>query len=156
MGRHFALVISVIAGCFVPRIPANAADLSRADTIKAGKQAAEVGDFNAVYHLGLPLAEKGDAEIQYGLSGVLLYYAEGIPIEGVPDGDRRKVGLMWLRKAVEGGWEPALEEIALFYRWGEKGLPRDAELSNCFTQAEGDHKRISACRAREHAKGYEQ
>ena len=56
----------------------------------------------------------------------------------------------------EGGSEEALEELALLYRWGEKGLPRDAELSDCFTQAESDHKAVAHCFAREHAKGYDQ
>jgi len=137
-------------------IAASAAELTREEAIKQGQAAAKAGDYNKVYQLGLPFALKGDAEFQYGLSGVLLFYSEGTKIDGVADQDHRRLGMTWLRKAAEGGSEEALEELALLYRWGEKGLPRDAELSDCFTQAESDHKAVAHCFAREHAKGYDQ
>ena len=130
------------------------AELSREATIKAGQAAGKAGDFNKVYQLGLPFAQAGDAEFEYGLSGVLLFYGVGSNIDGVAEPDRQRVGMMWLRKAAEGGWDAALEQLALLYRWGEKGLPRDPELADCFTQAESDHKLVAHCRAREHAKGY--
>jgi len=152
MAAGFAIAIALLG---FPHI-SGAAELSRAETIKEGKAAAKAGDYNKVYQLGLPFALKGDPEFEYGLSGVLLFYGEGSKIDGVADQDRRHLGMMWLRKAAEGGSDEALEELALFYRWGEKGLPRDPELSDCFTQAESDHKAVAHCRAREHAKGYDQ
>jgi TPR repeat protein len=144
-----------VSAIVLPHV-ANAQTLSRDETIKKGQAAAKAGDYNRVYQLGLPYAQKGDADFQYGLSGVLLFFAENVKIDGVPDQDHRRVGLIWLRKAADGGSEQAMEQLALFYRWGEKGLTRDNELSDCFTQAEGDHKLVAKCRAREHAKGYDQ
>jgi len=153
-GRGIAAAFAVAIAIATLPHGVGAAELSREATIKEGQKAAKAGDYNKVYQLGLPFALNGDAEFQYGLSGVLLFYGEGLKIDGVADQDHRKVGMMWLHKAAEGGSDEALEELALLYRWGEKGLPRDAELSDCFTQAESDHKAVAHCRAREHAKGY--
>jgi len=146
-----ALVLGLVASLSAVR----AQELSREETIKQGQAAAKAGDYNRVYQLGLPLALKGDVDFQYGLSGVLLFYADGIKIDGVPDQAHLHVGLTWLRKAADGGSEQAMEQLALFYRWGEKGLTRDPSLSDCFTQAETDHKAVAHCRAVEHQKGYE-
>jgi hypothetical protein len=154
-GRTIAAAFAIaLAMLMLPR-GTTAEELSREETIKQGQGAAKAGDFNKVYQLGLPLAVQGDADFQYGLSGVLLFYAEGMKIDGVADQDHLRLGMMWLHKAAEGGSDSALEELALFYRWGEKGLPRDPELSDCYTQAESDLKLVANCRARERAKGYD-
>jgi hypothetical protein len=66
--------------------------------------------------------------------------------------DRRRQGLMWLRRAAAAGNLAALHELSDSYRDGRIGLPVDTELADCFGPAQWDKTRAAPCRALEIAK----
>jgi len=111
------------------------------------------GNLDEVYRLTLPVAEGGDRTFQYALSGTLLY-ADWAPIAGLSAADRRQLGLMWLRRAADGGEQLALAELSNSYRLGLIDLGKDSELAECFRKAVEDRSLTAACRKMEVAKGY--
>jgi TPR repeat protein len=112
------------------------------------------GKYAEVYRIALPHAEQGDAQAEFSIATIVLY-APPSSFDLVPELQRRRAGMDWLRKAADADDHNALGELASIYRWGLNGLPQDAELAQCFKEARRQWAETAACRAMEKARGYE-
>lgn len=110
-------------------------------------------DLDQAYRFALPYVARDDLDLNYFISGLLLY-ADWAPIGGFSADERRRQGLKLLRSVAEHGSPLALGELSNAYREGRIGLPVDTELSDCFRAAESDKSRVVGCRDMERAKGY--
>jgi TPR repeat protein len=140
-------------------VSAAAEPMSREQIQEQGKRAREAwhkGDHNEAYRLLLPLAEAGDALAQFTVGIELM---DGT-VTVVPPDQRQALGLEWIRKAASAGLPQAMRRLHWGYKSGLYGLPRDAELAECYLRADLKHTdlaRISAlaeCSELEHAKDY--
>ena len=87
-----------------------------ADDFKDALDAFDREDYEALYKLTLPLAEKGNAKAQYMLGGM---YSEGLG--GVQD---YKEAVKWYRLAAEQGDAKAQHQLGVVYHFG-RGVPQD-------------------------------
>ncbi len=87
-----------------------------ADDFKDALDALDREDYEALYKLTLPLAEKGNAKAQYMLGGM---YSEGLG--GVQN---YKEAVRWYRLAAEQGDAKAQYQLGVVYHFG-RGVPQD-------------------------------
>ena len=96
-----------------------------ADTLEQqfqqGLTAYEQSNYQTAFKLWLPLAEQGDANVQFNL-GVM--YAEG---QGVKQDDFEAVN--WYRKAAEQGDADAQAILGFLYLLGERGVQVNKSLA---------------------------
>ena len=96
-----------------------------ADTLEQqfqqGLTAYEQSNYQTAFKLWLPLAEQGDANVQFNL-GVM--YAEG---QGVKQDDFEAV--KWYRKAAEQGDADAQAILGFLYLLGERGVQVNKSLA---------------------------
>jgi hypothetical protein len=110
------------------------------------------GKYNDVYRLALPRAERGDDEAQFQIAVILLYAPKAL-FDLVPEPERRRSGMAWLRKAADADRHHAVE-LSSIYRWGLNGLPQDAEVAQCYKKARYGQVEVKTCRDMEVARGY--
>jgi hypothetical protein len=87
-----------------------------ADDFKDVLDAFDREDYETLYKLTLPLAERGNAKAQYMLGGM---YSEGLG--GVQD---LKKAVKWYRLAAEQGDAKAQHQLGVVYHFG-RGVPQD-------------------------------
>ena len=87
-----------------------------ADDFKDALDAFDREDYEALYKLTLPLAEKGNAKAQYMLGGM---YSEGLG--GAQD---HREAVKWYRLAAEQGDAKAQHQLGVVYHFG-RGVPQD-------------------------------
>ena len=96
-----------------------------ADTLEQqfqqGLTAYEQSDYQTAFKLWLPMAEQGDANVQFNL-GVM--YAKG---QGVKQDDFEAV--KWFRKAAEQGHAKAQAILGFSYLLGERGVQVNKSLA---------------------------
>ena len=86
-----------------------------------GSTAYEQSDYQTAFKLWLPMAEQGDANVQFNL-GVM--YAKG---QGVKQDDFEAV--KWFRKAAEQGHAKAQAILGFSYLLGERGVQVNKSLA---------------------------
>ena len=106
-----------------------------ADDFKDALDAFDSEDYEALYKLTLPLAEKGNAKAQYMLGGM---YSEGLG--GIQD---YKEAVKWSKIAAEQGLAEAQYNLGLMYYHGE-GIPRDYVLAYMWWNLAGSQGQKSA------------
>ncbi len=87
-----------------------------------GFLAAEGGDFNSAVQQWGPLAEQGHAIAQFNLA---LLYHSGLGV----DLDEAKA-VSWYKKSASNGYYKAQEYLAVGYREGWFGLPKDSKKAS--------------------------
>ena len=87
-----------------------------------GFLAAEGGDFNSAIQQWGPLAEQGHAIAQFNLA---LLYHSGLGV----DLDEAKA-VSWYKKSASNGYYKAQEYLAVGYREGWFGLPKDSKKAS--------------------------
>ena len=87
-----------------------------------GFLAAEGGDFNSAIQQWGPLAEQGHAIAQFNLA---LLYHSGLGV----DLDEAKA-VSWYKKSASNGYYKAQEYLAVGYREGWFGLPKDSKQAS--------------------------
>lgn len=96
-----------------------------ANTYNEGFMAAESGDYKAAMKQWGPLAQQGHAIAQFNLA--LLYHSgSGLPVDEVE-------AISWYKKSAENGYIKAQEYLAVGYREGWFGLPKDAKKAAYWT-----------------------
>lgn len=111
--------------------------------------------FNEIYTLLLPDAQKGDPWIQMTVGELLSAgLVDGALVEGVPPGERVRLGIIWLRRAAYHCDDSAIGRMSWMYEFGRLILPKDAELSECLRRARKDVTRLPECQQMEIEKGY--
>lgn len=89
-------------------------------------------DYAAAYNLILPLAERGDPEMQFTLALVL---AGDIAIGmEAPRTDRDKLALRWLKRAASSGHVHASEWLADIFQHGWYGQAVNVSESACWRE----------------------
>lgn len=88
-----------------------------ADGYNEGFVAAESGKFKEAVTHWQPLADKGHAIAQFNLA---MMYHGGLGVEL-----NEKVAMQWYHKSAENGYYKAQEYLAVGYREGWFGLPKD-------------------------------
>jgi TPR repeat protein len=141
------LTISLQLGC------ASQMNADRDATIKAIQNATQNHDYVTAYELALPLAEKGDAEIQYSLAKVTYPYIGLLPRSEIQSATYNHYTI-WLRRSAYGGWSPALMEMATNYSEGTTDFPKDPSMSKCFRAVYFRKARLATCQSEEVAKKY--
>lgn len=142
------IAAGVILAMSVMALRADRAD--RRETIEIAKEAADQGNFDEAYKIILPLAEAGDAELQFQISILLSAHV----INSVPNDRQQRLAILWLRKSANLGWRRAIDRLADAYKWGWMGLPLDSELANCYREAVASPSGVAKCAGLEQAKGY--
>jgi TPR repeat protein len=90
-----------------------------ASNYNEGFIAAESGNYQSAMKTWGPLAEQGHAVAQFNLA--LLYHSgSGISLD-------EKKAVEWYRKSAQNGYYKAQEYMAVGYREGWFGLPKDSE-----------------------------
>ena len=97
-------------------LPFSGSSVSFADDFKDALDAFDREDYEALYKLTLPLAEKGNAKAQYMLGGM---YSEGL---GGAQDDKKAA--RWYRLAAEQGDAKAQHQLGIVYHFG-RGVPQD-------------------------------
>jgi hypothetical protein len=110
------------------------------------------GRYNDLYRMVLPRAEVGDDGAQFQIATILLY-APRASFDLVPEPERRRSGMAWLRKAADADRHHA-GELSSIYRWGLNGLPQDAEIAQCYKKASYGQAEVTTCHDMEAARGY--
>jgi hypothetical protein len=131
-------------------LPAAAKTLSppQREALEALRKIAESPD--EFYGKLLRSAEMGNVHAQYILGSLLT----GGGVTVVPPDQQQSIGLAWVRKSANAGHLPALSHLSDGYRRGEHGLPKDAELANCYQRAALRLLDPARCSDLESAKGY--
>lgn len=106
-------------------------------------------DYKTAVKRSLPLAESGDAEVQYD---IYRYERAAVPFHHSPEA--LHAAMHWLRRAAYGGLPQAIDALASNYRDGSDDFPIDRELAECLRAAEKVPSELAACRALETSKGY--
>lgn len=117
------LLVSLL-GATVVLSPAYSRDYSPA--YNAGLMASEAGDYDTAVSKWQPLADQGDAAAQFNLA---LMYHRGL---GVAHDEASAVS--WYQKSAANGYSRAQEFLAVAYREGWFGLPRDPAKADYWEQ----------------------
>jgi len=97
-----------------------------ASNYNEGFIAAESGNYKSALQEWGPLAEKGHAVAQFNLA--LLYHSgSGISLD-------EKRAVEWYRKSAQNGYYKAQEYMAVGYREGWFGLPKDSKQAEYWEQ----------------------
>jgi hypothetical protein len=123
---HFVAVVALLVSVSTSAL----ADRFNNENYDEGFIAAEKGDFKSAVEQWRPLAEKGHAIAQFNMA---LMYHSGL---GVDLDEARAV--KWYKESAKNGYYKAQEYMAVGYREGWFGLPKDAK------QAELWEKRLEA------------
>ena len=97
-----------------------------ADGYNEGFLAAEAGEFKSAVQYWKPLAEQGHAIAQFNLG---MMYHGGLGVEL----DETKA-LEWYHRSAENGYHKAQEYLAVGYREGWFGLPKDIKRADYWEQ----------------------
>lgn len=108
------------------RVMAGAAAMLMSVSLSAGASnyndgfiAAESGNYQSALQQWGPLAEKGHAVAQFNL-GLLYHSGSGISLD-------EKKAIEWYEKSANNGYYKAQEYMAVGYREGWFGLPKDSQ-----------------------------
>jgi len=104
-------------------------------TIKeAGTNAIAQEDYELAYKIWLPLAEKGDSEIQFAVAMLLANgYGHGEKKPSIEQ--REKRALVWIRKSSLAGNNDAMKWLSDAYKNGWFNLSKNEKLSDCWKKA---------------------
>jgi len=98
-----------------------------------GAEAVNSGRYAEAYRLWLPLAEKGDREVQESLA-LLLSSNEDIGVK-FSQLERNNLTLKWLMESAHNGQPSAMKWLADVFKNGWLGVPKDEVESVCWASA---------------------
>ena len=107
------LAAILLAGCASTDTPGDR------ERFEQGREAYMAGDYGAAFERLITEAEAGNPEAQYTI-GYMYYEGQGVG----QDEDR---ALQWIRRAAEGGSEPALKALGELASMGGRGAPQGME-----------------------------
>jgi hypothetical protein len=98
-----------------------------------GAQAANSGHLADAYRLWLPLAQKGDTEVQESIALLLVSDQDmGLKISKT---EREKLALKWIIRSAKGGRQSARKWLADSFKHGWLGLNKNENASICWSDA---------------------
>jgi TPR repeat protein len=98
-----------------------------------GERAAERLDFRGVYEAGLPCAEAGRRDFQFGI-GYLIASGDAGEVLDLSEAERNLEALRWVRRAAAQFHEEAARMLADAHERGFMGLPPDPVLARCWSE----------------------
>lgn len=113
------------------------------DDKQRGADAAISGHYSEAYQLWLPLAERGDREVQESIA-LLLASGQDVGVK-LSQSERDRLTLRWLLKAGRNGQASAMKWLADSFKNGWMGLPKDEAKSQCWAKAAVGDKSIAEC-----------
>lgn len=134
MSKLITLIALVI--CFASACAAE-------DNKALGSDAANSGRYAAAYRLWLPLAEKGDREVQEAVA-LLLISEQDVGVD-FSQTEREGLALKWLGKAALNGQPSAMTTLAKMYEYGWHDLPKNNTASACWFKASKASVKASDC-----------
>jgi uncharacterized protein len=120
LSRVFKSMVGVAVACSVMTFTVHARDYND------GFLAAEDGDFKSAVNQWRPLAEEGHAIAQFNLA---LLYHSGLGVDL-----NEATAVNWYKKSAENGYYKAQEYLAVGYREGWFGLPKDTKQAEFWEQ----------------------
>ena len=108
-----------------------------------GAQAYAKMDFTRAYELWLPLAKKGDREVQEAVAILLMSDFE---LKLHLDRETRdKKALFWMKQSAHNGHLKAIRWLSKAYRHGWLEVQIDEKLSNCYANALSNVTKVNQC-----------
>lgn len=110
----------------------------------AGVSAIANENYKKAYHLWLPLAQKGDKEVQEAI-GLLLMSDKKLGLT-ISRQKRDKQSLLWMKRSAYAGHLSAIEWLSDAYKFGWLGLVKSDQVSSCFEKSIKDNSRLKYCK----------
>lgn len=105
-----------------------------ATTLEEARQASERGDYKAALEILRTLAEKGDPD---ALANIGNMYAFGRGVE-----KNLSIAASYWKRAAEKGVGTAIGNIAILYKTGQGGLPKDDALAAAWYKRAAEHRHV--------------
>lgn len=117
---------------------------ARGDGKSLGATAAESGDYKSAYNHWLPLAEKGDVEVQEAVA-LLLISDQDIGVDSTPL-KRQEMAAEWMILSAKGGRKSAMLWLGQALENSWMGFPRRPDLGECWIEASEGMKDPRLCK----------